>query len=97
MNLQFTLEEMEALYSEAQSYTQQFRAAIENLDSAVKELSGYWASEETGTYQEFQNLYNEKKATLVSALEYMNRFCAKVEEKRADFAEASNNIKNRFE
>ncbi len=97
MNLQFTLEEMEGLYAEATSYTQQFQAAIENLDSAVKELSGYWTSEETGTYQTFQNLYNTKKQTLLSALDYMKQFCAKVEEKRADFQEASNNIKNRFE
>ena len=61
MNLQFTLGEMDNLYAEATGYKNQFKAAIENLDAAVKELAGYWSSEETGTYQKFQTLYNEKK------------------------------------
>lgn len=97
MDLTFTLEEMDTLHSQATAYTNQFRAAIENLDSAVSELSGYWTSEETGTYQEFQNLYNTRKKTLLDALEYMNKFCAKIEEKRADFESASNKVKNTFE
>lgn len=97
MNLSFTLEEMEALHGEATAYTAQFQAAIENLDSAVKELAGYWTSEETGTYQAFQSLYNEKKQTLLAALEYMKKFCAKIEEKRSDFSAASNKVKNTFE
>ena len=97
MNLQFTLEEMEGLYSEASALTQQFQAAIENLDSAVKELGVYWTSDETGTYQSFQNLYNTKKQTLVAALDYMKQFCQKVDQKRVDFQDASNKVKNSFE
>lgn len=97
MDLQFTLEGMEELYAEASAYTQKFSEAISSLDSAINELSGYWTSEETGTYQAFQNLYNAKKQTLVAALEYMKKFCAKVEEKRADFESASNRVKNTFE
>lgn len=89
MNLQFTLGEMESLYAEATGYKNQFKAAIENLDAAVNELSGYWASEETGTYQRFQALYKEKKAVLQEALDYMSKFCAKVEEKREDFKAAA--------
>lgn len=97
MNLQFTLEEMDSLYEEATAYTQQFDAAIQNLDSAVNELSGYWTSEETGTFQEFQNLYKTKRKTLVEAKEYMSKFCAKVAEKRSDFSAAANKVKNTFE
>lgn len=97
MNLQFTLEEMDALYQEATAYTQQFEAAIENLDNAVNELSGYWTSEETGTYQSFQNLYKTKKQTLIAARDYMKKFCAKVSEKRSDFTAAANKVKNTFE
>ena len=97
MDLQFTLEEMEALYAEATAYTNKFKAAIDGLDSAVKELGGYWTSEETGTYQSFQSLYNTKKQTLVEAYDYMKKFCAKIEEKRADFSAAANKVKNTFE
>ena len=92
MNLQFTLGDMENLYSEATGYKDKFKAAIENLDAAVKELGGYWSSEETGTYQQFQNLYNEKKAILQEALDYMTKFCIKVDQKRADFKEAADRV-----
>ena len=97
MNLEFNLAEMEGLYVEATSYMQQFQAAIENLDSAINELSGYWTSDETGTYQAFKQLYNTRKQTLLSALDYMKQFCAKLEEKRMDFQDASNKVKNSFE
>ena len=97
MDLSFTLEEMETLYGQANAYAGQFEAAINNLDSAVRELGSLWTSEETGTYEAFKNLYNEKKKTLVDALEYMKKFCAKIEEKRADFSAASNTVKNTFE
>lgn len=92
MNLQFGLGEMDSLYSEATGYKNQFKAAIENLDAAVNELAGYWTSEETGTYQRFQTLYKEKKAVLQEALDYMTKFCAKIEEKREDFKEAADTV-----
>ena len=95
MNLQFTLGEMDNLYAEATGYKNQFKAAIENLGAAVKELAGYWSSEETGTYQKFQTLYNEKKQILQEALDYMTKFCAKVETKRADFKAAADAVNNK--
>ena len=97
MNLGFTLEEMDSVYAQATAYTNSFKAAIDSLDSTVKELSGYWTSEETGTYQAFQNLYNTRKQTLTEAYEYMRKFCAKIEEMRENFDAAANSVKNRFE
>ena len=92
MNLQFTLSEMENVYSEASEYTKQFHEAVDNLDAAVKELAGYWTSEETGTYQQFQSLYIAKRKILVEAYNNMSRFCQKVEEKKLDFKEAADKV-----
>ena len=92
MNLQFTLSEMENVYSEASGYTKQFKAAVDNLDAAVNELAGYWTSEETGTYQQFQSLYIAKRKILLEAYNNMVRFCTKVEEKKLDFKEAADKV-----
>ena len=97
MNLEFNIEEMNNLYSEAMSYTQQFKSNIENLDYTINELGKYWVSDETNTYQEFLNLYNLKKKNLEAAYEGMLKFCKKIEEKRFEFIETSNKVKNNFE
>ena len=95
LSLQFSLEGMDSLYEEATGYKNQFKAAIDNLDAAVKELSEYWTSEETGTYQQFQTLYNEKKQILTAAYDYMSKFCLKIDEKRADFKAAADTVNSK--
>ena len=97
MELRFTLKDMDSVYAEATGYTTDFKAAMDNLDNSVNALGGYWTSDETGTYQTFQELYNTKKQTLIEAYEYMKKFCAKIDEMRSEFDSASTNSKNRFE
>ena len=97
MDLQFTLEEMEGVYAQATAYTNSFKATIESLDSTVKGLAAYWTSDETGTYEAFKNLYENKKRTLEEAYEYMTKFCAKIEEMKESLDAASSTTKSKFE
>lgn len=97
MDLQFSIGGMEELHSQAVAYKNQFDNAIHNLDDAINELSGYWTSEEVGTYQAFLNLYKEKRSILIEALNYMNQFCIKTETKKEDFETAANTVKKSFE
>ena len=92
LSLQFSLDGMEGLYDEAVGYKNNFKKAMDDLDAAVKELGQYWTSDETGTYQQFQSLYNEKKNLLISAYDYMEKFCAKIESKKNDFKAAADSV-----
>ena len=91
-DLGFSLSGMENVYEMGTKYTANFDEAIKELDAAVHKLSTYWASEETGTYQKFESLYKEKRAVLVQARDYMQRFCNKVEEQRDGFETAAADV-----
>ncbi len=96
-SLFFTLKGMEELYDEANGYTKNFSAAIEELDRTIEGLNNYWQSTETKTYETFYQLYKEKKAKLIDAKDLMIEFCKKVEEKKKDFEEGDKAIIRRYD
>ena len=97
MDLNFTINKMEELYIQASSYLQIYEDSIESMNQIINELSKYWKSDETNTYQEFYNNYKEKYPKLIEARDLMNTFCNQIENKRKEFIEASNNTINSFE
>jgi len=97
MNLGFTIREINSTHDSAVGYRNKFEEAIQNLDAAVNELASYWTSGETGTYEEFKELYNRNKKTLQDARDYMNKFIAKLEEKSGDFEEAASQTISNFQ
>lgn len=92
----FTLEGMQEMYATAKAYTDQYSAAIEELDSTIKVLSEHWKSTETHTYDRFLQMFQEKKSKLYEARDYMQRFCNKIHEKTEDFEEGDKRIINSF-
>ena len=97
MELSFTLSKMEELYNEAYSYFQIYKESLETLNQIMIELSNDWKSNETYTYQEFYQKYQEKYPKLLEAKEMMEKFCHQIEEKKNEFQEVSNDTINSFE
>ena len=92
----FTLEGMHDMYKTAKTYTDNYSAAITELDEIIKALSEFWTSTETHTYDSFVQLFQEKKSKLFEARDYMNRFCSKILEKANDFEEGDKAIIRSF-
>ncbi len=97
MDLSFTINKMEELYLEASSYLQVYKESLESMNQIMSELSKYWKSDETNTYQEFYQKYQEKYSKLIEARDMMMKFCNQIEDKKNEFIESSNNIINSFE
>ena len=92
----FTLEGMQEMYKTAKKFTDNYSAAISELDNTISSLSEYWRSTETHTYDSFVQLFQEKKSKLYAARDHMQLFCKKILEKAEDFEEGDNAIKRSF-
>ena len=97
MAIEFTLSKMDTTYDEILSYYQEYKSSIEQLKIIVEELKNYWISEETNTYEEFYQLFKEKYPKLQEASVLMNQFCSKIEEKKEEFKQVSNDSIKNFE
>ena len=80
MDLSFSLKELEEIYQEANDYYQTYKESIEALHTLIDELSKYWWSEETNSYDEFFQLFLEKYKTLELIAKKMNIICEKIKE-----------------
>ena len=56
-----------------------------------------WISGKTGSYEQFKNLYEEKKVKLIEASVLMSKICKRLEEKILNFKELTQNTINYFE
>ncbi len=94
--VKFNLAEMQNLYDEASNYENTFKTGIDELEQLVKGLSEVWTSNETGTYESFKSLFDEKLPLLLSGDECMKEFCDKVKTKKEDFDQAAKDTINLF-
>ena len=96
MDLTFSLKELEQVYQEAEEYYKSYRESIESLHELIQEVSKYWWSEETYSYDEFVQLFLAKYKTLESIGNKMNIICEKIKEKKEQLynmiLEATNNF-----
>ncbi len=97
MEITFTLEKMEALYNEAVDYYNIYQNSLAEINQIIKELSLYWTSEETHTYQDFYQKYQEKLPKLLEAKDMMKEFCNQIEIKKNEFLIAANQSIDSFE
>ena len=97
MEITFTLEKMEALYNEATDYYNIYQNSLAEINQIIKELSLYWTSEETNTYQDFYQKYQEKLPKLLEAKDMMKEFCNQIEIKKNEFLTAANQSIDSFE
>ena len=97
MALEFTLSKMESTYDEVLGYYHEYKNSIEQLKIIVEELKNIWISEETNTYEEFYQLFKEKYPKLQEASIMMEQFCNKIEEKKEEFKQISNDSIKSFE
>ena len=95
--VKFNLEEMENMYVEASNHEANFRNGIEEINNIVSQIHDIWTSEETGTYEAFENLFKEKYPKLQEGDDCMKKFCEKVQEKKEDFKQAAQDSINLFE
>ena len=97
MEVSFTLKDMDQVYVEAKEYYHTYKEAIETLKTIIEGLPRYWKSEETTSYETFIELFKEKYKLLEEVCEKMNCLCKKLDEKKIEFQEVSNNVINNFE
>lgn len=97
MDINFTISKMDELYVQASSYLQVYKESIESMNQIMNELSKYWKSDETNSYQEFYQKYQEKYPKLIEARDLMSKFCNQIENKKNEFIEATNHTINSFE
>ena len=97
MEISFTLNELDEVYLEALKYYQTYKKSIDLLKRIVDELQKYWQSEETGTYESFITLFNEKYKVLLDIGEQMKQYCDKLNEKKSSLQFASKSVINNFE
>ncbi len=95
--VRFNLAEMENLHAEACQHEKNFKSGIEEINTLVSEIHDIWTSEETGTYEAFENLFKEKYPRLLEGDQCMANFCQKVEQKKEDFKQAAQDSINLFE
>ena len=93
----FTLSKMEEVFSEGSECEVAFANAIAALDANIANLANYWVSSETGTYEAFKALYDQKKPKLQEADQLMKEFLAKIEERKNRYSEAATRTINMFE
>lgn len=97
MEISFTLEKMEELYNETLDYYNIYQNSLNEINQIIQELSLHWKSDETKTYQEFYQKYQEKLPKLLEIKDLMKQFCNQIEIKKNEFLEATDNTINSFE
>ncbi len=97
MDVSYTISKMDELYTEAYSYLEVYKDSLEAMNQIMNELSKYWKSDETNTYQEFYQKYQEKYPKLLEAKELMVKFCNQIENQKNEFIETSNHVIDSFE
>ena len=93
----FTLSKMEEVYLKGSECEKAYADAVSGLESNVASLAGYWTSSETGTYEAFKALFDEKLVKLKEADELMKQFLQKIDERRERYQEAAERTKGLFE
>ena len=93
----FTLSKMGELYTNATECEKAYAEAVAGLESNISSLASYWTSAETGTYEAFKQLFDEKLKTLKEADELMKQFCQKIEERKEIFNDAAKKTIGLFE
>lgn len=93
----FTLAQMETLFNDASECQKAYENAVKNLETEVGAMKSFWTSNETGTYEEFKALFDQKLPTLQEANTMMIQFCNKINEKKAAYQEAANRTINMFQ
>lgn len=97
MELSYTIDKMEKLYFDAINHCNIYSNSLESMNQIIQELSKYWKSDETDTYQEFYDNYLKTYPKLLQAKELMTKFCNQIEEKKNEYKENSNKIIDLFE
>lgn len=95
--VKFSLERMAQLHDEAETYETSFKNSIEEIKSLVETIGTMWTSEETGTYEKFKELFDEKYPKLTEGDDLMKEFCSAVETKMNEFNEAATQSMNLFD
>lgn len=95
--ISFSLEQMENVYLEAYGYYDIFKNSIDEIDLSIESLGKIWTSNETGTYEQFKQMYKEKYPTLVEAKDMMEQFINVLNQKKEDFQQAANDTISSFE
>ena len=97
MELAYSIEELEKIYEEANSYYLTYKNSLESLNRIINNMQTIWISGKTGSYEQFKNLYEEKKVKLIEASILMSKICKRLEEKILNFKELTQNTINYFE
>lgn len=95
--IKFGLARMEAVYSQAKSDETVFKNSIDEIYQLINEIGALWTSEETGTYEAFKKMFDDKYPRLDEGDKLMETFCNKIEQKKTDFAKASSDSLSLFE
>ena len=83
--LSFSLEEMRQLAADVNTQETIFANGVEEIKTIVEEIHSLWTSEETGTYEAFKALFDEKYPSLEEADSMMKSYYQLIDQKADDF------------
>ena len=97
MELSYSLKEMDAIWEESLGYYHEYKESVDSLKQIVEELKNCWQSNETGSFEEYQKLFQEKYKKLLEIEVLMKRLIDVLEQKRKAYQEASEDVIESFE
>ncbi len=95
--LSFGLEAMRDLAEEVQQQERKYIDGVEQIQSLITRMGEIWTSKETGTYEAFKALFDEKYPDLIDGDHLMLEFKENINKYADNFENAANESKNSYE
>lgn len=95
--LSFGLEAMRDLAEDVQTQEKIYKDGVDQIQSLITRIGEIWTSKETGTYEAFKALFDEKYPDLIDGDNLMLEFKKSINTYADNFEGASNESKSKYE